>query len=211
MTETRREVVKTTEIAGKGKDGKESKGEYSNLIRIPCIRYSITFRKKSVPILALLDLSSEVNAIYPTSAWELGLPIRITNIETPKIDGTMLDSFGMVITAFSVTDEANWVRFFEKTFLVANVSLKIVFGMLFFTLSGVDVNFLDWELRWKTYTTKEVLPTTRRIKLVGKKEFAAVVLDPKSEIFVVHIISLSFNALPSSSLFELDSHPSRRP
>ena len=59
------------------------------------------------------------------------------------------------------------------------------------------------------YTAKEALPTTRRVELVSKKEFAAAALDPESEIFVVHVASLSFNALPSSS--PLDVHPFRRP
>ena len=58
----------------------------------------------------------------------------------------MLDTFGIVIVVFSVTDKANQVRFFEETFLVANVSPKVVFGMLFLTLSGADVDFLGWEL-----------------------------------------------------------------
>ena len=58
----------------------------------------------------------------------------------------MLDTFGMVVIAFSVTDKANQVKFFEKTFLVANVSLEVVFGMLFFTLSNADVDFLGREL-----------------------------------------------------------------
>ena len=49
----------------------------------------------------------------------------------------------MLVAAFSVIDKANWVRFFEKTFLVANVRPKVVFGMPFFTLSSVDIDFLD--------------------------------------------------------------------
>ena len=53
---------------------------------------------------------------------------------------------------------------------MANVSPEIVLGMLFLTLSGADVDFLDRELRWRTYTTEEALPTTRRAELVGKKE-----------------------------------------
>ena len=59
--------------------------------------------------------------------------------------------------------------------------------MLFLTLSGADVNFLDRKLRWKTYTTEEALPTIRRVKLVGKKEFAAAELDPEHETYVVHV------------------------
>ena len=117
----------------------------------------------------------------------------------------------MVVTAFSVVDKANQVRFFKETFLVANVSPEVVLGMPFLTLSGADVDFSGRELRWRTYTTEEVLPTTRRVELVGKKEFAAAALDPESETFVVHVTSLSSDALPSSFPLELDVHPSRRP
>ena len=49
----------------------------------------------------------------------------------------------MVVAAFLVTDKTNQVRFFKETFSVANVSLKVVFEMLFLTLIGVDVDFLD--------------------------------------------------------------------
>ena len=58
----------------------------------------------------------------------------------------MLDTHRMVVAAFSEVDKANRVRFFEKTFLVANASPKVVFGMPFLTLSGVDIDFSDREL-----------------------------------------------------------------
>ena len=111
----------------------------SNLAGVPCIRYPINFRKKSV--LILLDSGSEINAIHPAFAKELGLPIRPTDIGAQKINSTMLEIYGMVVAAFSVKNKANQLRFFEETFLVANVSLDLVFGMLFLTLSGVDVDF----------------------------------------------------------------------
>ena len=79
----------------------------------------------------------------------------------------------MVVVAFSVTDKANRVRFFEETFLMANVSPEVVLEMPFLTLSGADVDFLGWKLRWRTYTTEEALPTTKRVELVGKKEFCS--------------------------------------
>ena len=88
---------------------------------------------------------------------------------------------------------------------MANVSSKVVLGMFFLTLSGADVDFLDWELRWRTYTTEEALPTTRRVELVGKKEFAAAELDPEHETYVVHVGSVSSVALPSSSPLDVQS------
>ena len=98
-------------------------------------------------MLVLLDSGIEVNAIHPTLARKLGLPIRPTDVRAQKIDGIMLNIFGMVISAFSVTEKANQVRFFEETFLVANVSPEVVLEMPFLTLSNADVNFAGRELR----------------------------------------------------------------
>ena len=98
------------------------------------------------PVLALLDSSSEVNAMHPAFAERLGLVVRTTNVGAQKIDGTTLETYEMVVAAFSVTDQANRVKFFEEIFLVANVSPDVVFGMPFLTLSGADVDFPKREL-----------------------------------------------------------------
>ena len=179
------------------------------LERIPYIYYSVQFKKDTskAQVQVLIDSESEVNAIYPTFAKQLGLPIRLTDVRAQKIDGTMLDTHEMVVTAFSMEDKANRVRFFEETFLVANVSPEVVLGMPFLTLSGADVDFSGRELRWRTYTTEEVLPTTRRVELVGKKEFAAAALDPEHGTYVIHVASLSFAPLVASP----DIYPSQRP
>ena len=98
------------------------------------------------PVLALFDLCSEINAIHPAFVERLGLVVQTTNIGTQKINGTTLETHGIVVAAFSVTDQADRVRFFEETFLVANISPDMVFRMPFFTLSCADVNFLKREL-----------------------------------------------------------------
>ena len=180
-----------------------------NFARVPCIRYPINFRIKSVS--TLLDSGSEVNAVHPAFAKELGLSIGPTDVVVQKIDGTMLETYGMVVAAFSVEDKANWGKFFEETFLMANVSPKVVFGMLFLTLSGADVDFLRHELHLKTYIIKVALPTTRRVELVDKKEFPAAALDPEHETYVVYAGSVSSDILPSSSPLEFDVHPFCRP
>ena len=181
----------------------------SNLAQVLYIHYPINSGKKSV--LALLDSGSKVNAIYLAFTKELGLPIRPTNIEVQKIDGTILEIYGIVVAAFLIKDKANQIRFFEEIFLVANVSLEVVFGMLFLILSSADVDFLGRELRWRTYTTKEAFLTTRHVELVDKEEFAATALDSKSEIFIVYVVSLSSDALPNFSPLKLDVYPFRRP
>ena len=79
---------------------------------------------------ALLDLGSEFNVIYLIFVKKLGFLIKPINVRVQKIDGTILNTYEMVIAIFSITDKANQVRFFEKIFLVANVSPEIVLGML---------------------------------------------------------------------------------
>ena len=117
----------------------------ANLMQLPCIRYLINFGKKSV--LALLDSSSEVNAVHPAFAKELGLPIGPTDVGAQNIDDTMLETYGMVVAAFSMEYKTNRVRFFEETFLMANVSPEVVLGMSFLILSSTNVDFLGRELR----------------------------------------------------------------
>ena len=173
------------------------------LERVSCIHYPIQFKKDKNQMQALINSGSEVNAMHPSFAKQLGLLIRPTNVGAPKIDGITLDTHDMVVATFSVVDKANRVRFFEETFLVANVSPEVVLGMSFFTLSDADIDFSGRELRWRTYTTEEALPTIRHVKLVGKKVFATAALDPKYEIYVVYVAS--FGSPP------LDVHPSRRP
>ena len=178
---------------------------------VPIIHNPIRFKKDADKTLVqgLINLGSEVNTIHPSFAKQLGLPIRPTDIKAQKIDGTTLDTYWMVVAAFSVVDKANQVKFFEETFLVANISPEVVLGMFFLTLSGANVDFLGRELRWRTYTTKETFPTTRRVELMGKKKFAAAALDLEHKINVVYIGWVSSDASPNSSL--LDVYPFRRP
>ena len=97
-------------------------------------------------MLALLDLGSEVNVIHPVFIEKLGLVVRTINIGAQKIDGTTLETYEMVVVAFSVTDQADRIRFFEEIFLVANVSQDVVLEIAFLTLSGADVDFPKREL-----------------------------------------------------------------
>ena len=72
--------------------------------------------------------------------------IRSTNVSAQKIYSTIFETYKMVLVAFSVTDKADRVKFFEKTFLVANISPDVLLGIFFFILSGIDIDFLKREL-----------------------------------------------------------------
>lgn len=92
-------------------------------------------------MLAVFDSKKKVNAIHLNLAKKLVLPINLIDVGSQKIDGTILDIYEMVVITFSITNKANWVRFVEEIFFIANVNLKVVFRILFLTLSSIDINF----------------------------------------------------------------------
>lgn len=98
-------------------------------------------------MLALLDSSNKVNAIHLNFIKKINLPIRSINVGAQKTNGTILDNNGIVFAAFLITDKANEVKFLEKTFLVADVSLKKVFGISFLIFNNANINFLGQKLR----------------------------------------------------------------
>ncbi len=59
----------------------------------------------------------------------------------------------MVVSTFSVSDKDRRERFFEESFLLANISPDIVLGMPFLTMSNADVDFQARDLQWRSYTT----------------------------------------------------------
>ena len=117
------------------------------LNRIPCIYYPVQFCKdKDRDILALLDFGSEVNAMTLAYAAHLGFKVRMTNVGAHKIDGSSLAIYGMVIAGFQVVDKLGCSWFFQKTFLLADISMKVVFDMFFLIFSNADVKFAEKKL-----------------------------------------------------------------
>ena len=171
-----------------------SKEEHVSLERVPCIHYPLRFRKDTAGVRALIDSGSEINAMSPVYASKLGLRVHHTDVEAQKIDGSILQTFGMVLANFQMEDKLGRTRFFQETFLLADISAEVVLGMPFLTLSNADVQFVEKELTWRSYTTAEALPTTKRVELINKKEFAKATLDEKSETFDIHMASFNITA-----------------
>ena len=77
-------------------------GQGSILQHVLCIQYPLQFQQEGVQ--ALLNSGSKVNAMTPAYAEKLGLTTRKTDIGAQKIDGSILVTYEMVITGFSVQD-----------------------------------------------------------------------------------------------------------
>ena len=127
----------------------------------------------------------------PAHAKRLSLWVYFTNIGAQKIDSSILKTFKMVLASFQVEDKLGRARFFQETLLLANISAEVVLGMPFLTFSNANVQFVEKELTWRSYTIAEALPSTKRVELIDKKEFAKAVLDENSKTFVIHVTSLS--------------------
>ena len=74
---------------------------------------------------------------------------------------------------------------------MADTSIEIVLGMPFLTLLNVDMQFVEKKHKQKSYTNAEVLPTTKRVELINKREFVAATLDKNAETYVIHVVILS--------------------
>lgn len=64
---------------------------------------------------------------------KLGFITQKTSVRAQKIDGSILETYDMVSASFLFKDSLEKVQFFDKTFLLANTSLEVVLGMLFFS------------------------------------------------------------------------------
>ncbi len=77
----------------------------------------------------------------PAYAKKLCFTTRKTSIGAQKIDSSPLKTYGIVSGSFSLQDSLGRVRFFKKTFLLADTSMEMVLGMLFLALSNADFQF----------------------------------------------------------------------
>ena len=105
----------------------------------------------------------------------------------------------MVIADFQVEDKANRPRFFQKTFLVADIKFEVILGMPFLKISNADVLFGEKILTWKTYTTNEALFTTKQVQIIDKKNFVIAVLDADNKTFVVYMAIQEQEEMPVHS------------
>ena len=110
------------------------------LDRVQCIHYQVRFQKdKQATIQALINSGSEVNAMTPAYAKQLGTQTRKTDVGAQKINRSSLDTFEMVVTGFQVEDKLGRTRFFYKSFLLAETSIRVVLEMPFLTLDNTYI------------------------------------------------------------------------
>ncbi len=154
-----------------------------------------------------------------TFAQKLGFKICKTNVGAQKLDGTTLEIYGMVVFTFSMSDKDGRERFLEGSFLLTDIKPNIVLGIPFLIISNANVDFQAQDLQWRSYTTRDILPTTRQVERIGKKKFIVVALDPEQEAFLIYVAALSvdlgdevhFSKRAQIAYLKADEAPSKVP
>lgn len=161
------------------------------LKRVLYIHYLLCFHKeKKNKMQALINCSSKINTMTLTYISKLGSRVRQINAGAQKINDSTFETFEIILVSFQVENRAERACFSQETFLLADTSMKMILGMPYLTFSNTDIKFAKKKLTWRSYTFAKVLPTTKQMKLIGKKEFAKVALDGNSEMFVMYVAIL---------------------
>ena len=84
--------------------------------------------------------------MIPAYTSKLSLQVQKTNVIAQKIEGSLLQTFGMVIIGLQVEDKLGRARFFQKSFLLAETSMEVVLRMPFLTFSNANIQFAKKKL-----------------------------------------------------------------
>lgn len=139
----------------------------------------------------LVKSGRKINAITLGFTIKLELNFRPINIDAQKIDEIHLQTYGMTIARFLFQYSQEQIRFNEKIFLLADISIEVVvFGMPVLSVNNIDFKFDTKKLTKRSYITVEALSTGKKVKLINKHELLKIVLRKKSDTFVIHIAAL---------------------
>ena len=67
----------------------------------------------------------------------------------------------------------------------------MILEMPFLTFSKADIRFAEQQLVWRTYTAAEVLPITKKVEIIDKREFVVVPLNADDKTFVIYVVALA--------------------
>ncbi len=135
---------------------------------------------------ALADSGAEVNIINRATARRMGLPVLNTNIGLSAIHGEAVKTYGMHYIEFQQEDEQGQVRYFQDTFLAADIDTRMILGMPWLTMANPNIDWVKKSFRWRTYTATVALSTTCRVDVIDPKEFARLAIDKGAHCFVIH-------------------------
>lgn len=94
----------------------------------------------------------------------------------------------MIFAIFLVKNKIRNTLFFEKTFLLINISINITLIMFSLTLNNTNIYFSNSKIIYRLYTIAEIFSITKQINLIKKITFAKVVINLSNKTFILDII-----------------------
>ena len=159
-----------------------------DLETVKCITWNMKLNKGNEEVLALLDSGSEANLISRGYASQLPLKIMDTSWGLATINKQQISTQGMVIAGFEITDSLNHTRYFEETFLIADIPQPVILGMPFLKLGDSDVSWMERTMQWRQWNAETALMTTNRVDFIGPQEFIEQVLEESAQAYICHVI-----------------------
>lgn len=70
-------------------------------------------------------------------------------------------------------------------------------------MSNANVDFQARDFLWRSYITKNVFPSIKKVELIRKKKFAIATLDLDYQVFVVHVAVLNISFYINKKVYSL--------
>lgn len=93
---------------------------------------------------------------------KLGFKVQKINIRAQKVNSSILKIFEIVSADFQVENKENRPKFFQKTFLIANIKFEVILEILFLKICKADMLLGEEKFIWEYYTINKVLFTTKQ-------------------------------------------------
>lgn len=139
----------------------------------------------------MINSNSKVNIITPTYVAKLMFNPQKTSVRAQKIDDLPLKICKIAQASFLIPNYLKKVWFLGETFLLTDISMKLIVKMFFLLFSITNIQFTQLKkLIWRFYGITEALTTNNWVKLIDKKAYARVTLNKNSETFLIYIIAL---------------------
>lgn len=71
--------------------------------------------------------------------------------------------------------------------------MKMIFRILFLTLSNININFINKKLKQYLYIIVKVMLIIKKIELIKNKKFIVIVFNVNNKIFLIYIIFFCFD------------------
>ncbi len=87
------------------------------------------------------------------------------------INKQQISTQAMVIAGFEIINSADRTRWFEETFLIADIPQLVVLDMPFLKLGNPDVNWTARTMHWRQWDMETALMTTNRVNIIDLEDF----------------------------------------